>query len=193
MVPRVAIDQAMILPAQLLKAVGFKRRGTTYFRHGDGFAHIINLQSSQWNSRNLASFTFNLGVYELDLAAALGRAMARLPENVFDCMYSERVGWVVPRHGDLWWEISEKHSAEEVGGWVHGVLSEFVLPWFAACMTRGSFVEVLSKRGGWGVIDVLWRLEEKQLALQALENLDHRMPNRDQLVRQWKLDHGVGQ
>lgn len=188
-----AVDEAFAQTKTLLRSAGFKTSGRTFVRHDGECTDIVNLQASSWNTREHIKFTLNLGVHETHLAILIGKACAAPPKTHFECMLSERVGWVVPQRGDLWWEISSENPPAQVGAWVHGVVSEFVLPWFSACHTHAGLVGALRSRGGWGAPDLLWALGEREVAIEVLDRIDARMPERDQLIREWKATHGVAE
>ena len=190
---RTAVDEAFAQSKALLRDSGFKTQGRSFIRHANGCTDIVNLQASSWNTQESIKFTLNLGVHETTIAQVLGKPRETPPKSHFECMLFERVGWVVPQRGDLWWEINPENSPAEVGRWVHGVVSEFVLPWFNACHTRAGLVSALSSRGGWGTPDLLWALGERAAALEVLERIDARMPNREQLIREWKATHGAAE
>ncbi len=177
----------------LLREVGFRTAGRTFVRHADGCTDVLNVQGMSGNTRESIKFTFNLGVHEESLAKRLNRSRESPPKSHFDCMLSERVGWVVPERGDLWWTIDAENSPKQVGAWVHGVVSEFVLPWYTACHTTEGLIGFLRKRGGWGAPDVLWALGEREIALEVLHRLDQRMPNREKLIADWKAAKGLAE
>ena len=47
----------------LLKKKGFRKRGSTWWRHSDDFIQVVNIQGSQWSK----NFYINLGIYIRDL------------------------------------------------------------------------------------------------------------------------------
>lgn len=184
------VAQAMAPSASLLKELGFRCRGTNYYRHIDGCAHVINVQSSAHNSSERVRFTLNLGVYEPEAARLLDKAAA-LPTKVDGCILQERVGWVVPIRGDLWFEVPASAPSTEAAAHVHGVVSEHVLPWFASTSTLSGIKTVLVGLGGWTSAELLWRLGEKELAVRCVHEVDERMPNREASINAWKREHGL--
>jgi hypothetical protein len=188
-----ALDRVYAPTLALLKSVGFKRNGRTLYRHGSNYSDVINLQASQWNTADSMKFTANVGVHQLDLASELQRQRAALPQKVEECMLQERIGWVMPDQRDVWWCIDAEHTEEHAATSLSAAVGNWVLPWYEQCRSRGTLIQFLSSRSGWGAADMLLLLGERDLAISAIDKIDPRMPGRAEAIAEWKSTHGIAE
>ena len=94
-----------------LRERGFRKRRNTFFRQADAGWTLIDFQASQFGTRDDVSFAVNLGVSFVELQQAdegepsLTRAHIR-----------QRIGAVLDRPGDVWWNLRPTSNHTAVGG-----------------------------------------------------------------------------
>ena len=112
--------------ASVLVPAGFRRRGATFARRSDDLVHLVQLQSSQKSTAELAIVTVNLGVFSTALEKALGGPITAPTEA--DCHWRQRLGFLTPVSRDVWWQVDDAPSAVRVGAEIAQALSAHGLP-----------------------------------------------------------------
>lgn len=184
------LDRVCAPLAAVLKANGFRKSGRTFFRHGDDFADVLNVQASQWNTSHSMSFTVNVGAHQSELAAQLRCQRGTLPQRVELCMLGARIGSLMPAGLDHWWEVAPETSEEDVAQSLLEAVERWVFPWFLACRRKDTLVRYLASRAGVAVADRLLLLNERDSAVQVAER--EQSCNREEAIARWKADHGIG-
>lgn len=118
----------------VLKPLGFKRSGTTFRRELDECIQVVNVQSSQWNDRDHARFTINLGIYfpavEVPLADFLKSSLGESGPRASQCHLRQRIGGVLQTARDLWWTLRPGEPAASVVTEVEAALRGPAMQWF---------------------------------------------------------------
>lgn len=112
-----------------LKALGFRKSGTTWVRPLS-WPQVINVQLSRWNSASEASFTVNLGISVGDLHVASEELPLKGSLKEHDCDVRARIGQLIPSGEDKWWKVIPSSDPEQLAEDLHAHLVQFVLPWF---------------------------------------------------------------
>ncbi len=89
--------------APALREAGYKGSGQTFHRLLDRNWGVVNMQRSQWDSAERATFTINLGSASAIVLESRGKDPNRPPHEV-ECQWRTRLGELVAGR-DLWWEI----------------------------------------------------------------------------------------
>lgn len=89
--------------APALREAGYKGSGQTFHRRLDRNWGVVNIQRSQWDSAQRATFAINLGSASAVVLESRGKDPNRPPHEV-DCQWRTRLGELVAGR-DLWWEI----------------------------------------------------------------------------------------
>lgn len=158
-----------------LRGRGFRKRRNTFFRRADAGWTLIDFQASQFGTRDEVSFTVNLGVSFVELQQAdegqpsLTRAHIR-----------QRIGAVLDRPGDAWWNLHPTSNQTAVGDEVKEALDRAAIPWleqrpvletFSQPRSNAHFIEpwhlsrlgVLAERAGEaGLADELRELAQRE-------------------------------
>jgi hypothetical protein len=123
------IDTAIIkYVAPFLRSVGFRKKAHRFWREAGSVLDVVTIQKSQWNDAVEASFTVNLGLYWLEIQAAIGRAAKAMPPAEYNCTVFQRLGAVADGR-DLWWSVRDEEDVGLVGADVVHRLHEMGLPW----------------------------------------------------------------
>ena len=123
---------ASILHRDLLKINGFRKLGMTFTRN-DEFPKILNIQSSQWNNKDEAHFTINLGVYIDEVHKRSDAYPAGKNIKEYNCDLRERIGSLMSGGCDPWWKVVPNTDTEKLAAEVIQTTSTYALPWFDRC------------------------------------------------------------
>ena len=89
--------------APALREAGYKGSGQTFRRRLDRNWGVVNIQRSQWDSAERATFVINLGSASAVVLESRGKDPNRPPHEV-ECQWRTRLGELVAGR-DLWWKI----------------------------------------------------------------------------------------
>lgn len=92
----------------LMKQSGYKKTGANWrIRREEEPAGwgVVNLQKSQWGSRDEIRFTINLAVRWDCVPWPVGIEISARGPAHYHCHVHERLGFLQDDPGDLWWEI----------------------------------------------------------------------------------------
>jgi hypothetical protein len=89
--------------APALREAGYKGSGQTFHRRLDRNWGVVNVQWSQWDWSERATFAINLGSASAVVLESRGMDPNRPPQEV-ECQWRTRLGELVASR-DLWWEI----------------------------------------------------------------------------------------
>lgn len=144
-----------------LKAVGWKKFGTTFNREAEaGLVHVINFQGSQWGGK----FTVNLGVYVREIDRLFDDWWGRqgkvgepgrdavVREDI--CWLSERLGRMGPENEDRWWAYDNPAAEAED---IRIRLARDAAPAFDEVSSRAKILEIWPLGSGVG----RWRIERR--------------------------------
>jgi hypothetical protein len=128
--------------APSLKQGGFRRNGMSFHRHHGEALHVVNVQSSQWNSQASGKFTINVAVDFADVAKLLPgwQPMPTTPKE-YCCLLRMRVGNLLPDDRDHWWTVTPDTKTEEVSEELVGVWKTYIAPWLEKFKTVSSIAD----------------------------------------------------
>ena len=136
--------------APAFRALGLTGSGSTYVLPNETCWALIGVQKSRSNTADRVRFTINLTVVPRDVWA---RAHATWPSQLShrpspnadsggliaegdrDRYWHERIGTVMPRKRDTWWEITPRGDSEATGRAVVDAVRDFGLPALREHMT----------------------------------------------------------
>ena len=124
----------------VLTPPGFRRSAPNYWRLVDGLSQCVNFQASAWGSQEAGCFTINLGISSPALFERfIGRNFPKVPTATL-WPVSARIGFVMPAHRDLWWDVDETTNVAELGDQVADTLQNYAVPWFESLATRKELI-----------------------------------------------------
>ena len=116
-----------------LRRAGFRKEGRTFRRVRSACTEVVNVQVSQWSSRDALSFTINLGVFFPEVQRGLeGYLALRLGQGgpkEFDCQVRTRLGALMPEASDKWWKLRAPRGPSPRPGELGDALTTLGLPW----------------------------------------------------------------
>jgi hypothetical protein len=132
----------------ILKPDGFKRKGNNFYRQLPDLGHIINIQKSQWGSKNDIKFTINNGIFSREYWRGQfhngDKALTTFPAEP-ECLIRERIGHLRYKK-DTWYEVDESSDLVNLVAEMHENIRQYILPWFAMCTSTQDFVTLLMKQ-----------------------------------------------
>jgi uncharacterized protein DUF4304 len=133
-----------------LRALGLTGSGSSYVLQSQEHWAIVGLQKSRTNSAERVRFTVNLTVVRRDIWARAHAAWpsqlserpaanmdsgALIPEVDRDKYWHQRIGTLMPKKRDHWWEITSTVDPEAIGRDVVAAIRDFALPALREHMT----------------------------------------------------------
>ena len=123
---------------ELLKPLGFKKRGRTLYRSSDRNLALVEFQRSTTNARENLKLTVNVGIvsgylanrHELDLRKA-GAADAHL---------RTRIGTFLSEPHDKWWELHASENSDVAIAEILTLLKHRVVPYLDAHTTDDALI-----------------------------------------------------
>ena len=134
-----ALDQIQSVATDILRPLGFKRKGRCYNRQTkDDLCQVINFQMYKQGDR----FCVNLGVYVPEVATILGMPTGMKWVQEYHCCIRDRIG----RNGidgtDMWWVLKR---VEDLGPKIALRLEKEALPYLAQYETRELVLKTLKQ------------------------------------------------
>jgi hypothetical protein len=124
----------------ILSPLGFRRSAPHYWRLVDGLSQCVNFQASAWGSGEAGRFTINLGISSPALFEGfIGRSFPKVPVAAL-WPINARIGFVMPEHRDLWWDVDERTDIAKLGDQVGDTLQTYAVPWFQSLATRKELI-----------------------------------------------------
>lgn len=116
----------------VLRGAGFTKKRNVFVRDLDGTRHSLELQASQFGSRDDVEFTINLGI---DYEELSDPSQLRV-----------RLGRLLPSGADTWWELDDSTNIGELAAQLVAVIEERALPWFDERATFSQARQLLEQR-----------------------------------------------
>ncbi|HSU68290.1 MAG TPA: DUF4304 domain-containing protein, partial [Tepidisphaeraceae bacterium] len=114
-----------------MTAVGFRRRGRTFWRDGPDVCHVAAVTMSRWGSSDESSFDVQLGVYWHCVETFLGNPWAgKMPPPEYRCTFRIDLGSVVSIPPKPSWKVTRRTDFGALGQEVWNDLRAYGLPWF---------------------------------------------------------------
>lgn len=94
---------------EILKPLGFKKKAHNFYIQLEDIGQIINIQKSQWGSKDCISFTINTGIfvpeYWLGLDYNKNKELPKYPTEP-ECFIRKRIG-EIRQQNDTWYKIED--------------------------------------------------------------------------------------
>jgi hypothetical protein len=121
-----------------------------YVRELEDISWIIDVQKSQWNTKEKAEFTLNCGVYVPGLFAAYGNRPEPETPSIGRCCLQARIGALTDGK-DRWWVLHAdddiETTDEKIGAEIRDRLEHGVLPFLERFQSRRDLAAYLE---AWG-------------------------------------------
>lgn len=127
---------------EVLKPLGFKKKGNNFYLPLDGLGQIINIQKSIYYSKEHIHFTINTGIFLPEYwLASYNFHYKELPvfptESV--CVLRRRIG-ELRNQGDTWYDIVENTDEVSLISEMKENILMYILPYFNKVKTKESFI-----------------------------------------------------
>jgi hypothetical protein len=139
--PAKKVDQIQSQAHEILKGLGYRKRGRTFNRILDsGLVHVINFQMGQSFQALYGWFTVNLGVFIPEVHTTItGQDTPKFIQE-YDCEIRQRLGCLMTPSGeDVWWDLTL--DTEELSAAILDALTEHGLPYLGRFLTRDDIIQ----------------------------------------------------
>jgi len=170
--------------AALLKPIGYTKKRSFFYLKKENNWGVIDFQKSTKTTATNTLFTINLGICSSVLRAWRSRLMPgedlASPPDLLQCQWQMRIGDLLPRPGDHWWEINENTSYEALSKDVFSFILDLAVPKIEKYIKDESLEEywLEGKNGGLTPAGVYRSLA----VLLKTYNRD----NLDEFIKKWK-------
>lgn len=117
---------------EILKPLGFKKKGNNFYLKLDSIGQIINVQKSAFGNKDSISFTINTGIFVPEYWLAFYNYSDKgLPDYPTEpqCLIRKRIGNLRNQH-DTWYDVNERTDEQQLIAEMRKNLTEFILPYF---------------------------------------------------------------
>lgn len=177
--------------SNVLKPLNYKKSGETFFYNKDNNIGIIGFQKGRSSNATATLFTINLGIYSSALKV-FDRLGLKSKPGISDCHWRKRVGFLLQKKQDYWWEINDRTSTSSLITEITNILIELAIPEIQKYITD----ESLEKYWMAGVSEGLTE-QQMYLYLIALlkfynrENLQTKVEELKKLSKGKPFEHNV--
>jgi Domain of unknown function (DUF4304) len=127
----------------LLKKLGFRKLGRHFFQTSDTATCHIDIQASQWNAPDSASFTVNLWSYLPTIALAKGEEPIAEPlKQKYRAHCGIRIGHLLPEAGDFWWRIESAVDVPKIAADLASSIEKYAIPYLDRITTLSGVAEL---------------------------------------------------
>jgi hypothetical protein len=120
--------------AELVRPLGFKRKGAILFKKSDDNFGVLHFQSSSASSKDEIIFTLNVGVIIGKLADPREYSqLVRHPSSIHS-QIRERIGFLLPEREDTWWKVSKAVNVPKLSADFSRVVFEKAVPFIERYM-----------------------------------------------------------
>lgn len=110
---------------ELLKPMGFRKKGMLFFSDVNDVVLFIQLQASRTSTKDMLKATVNLGIFSRTVAERVGNTH---DPNIYEAHWRERIGFFMTLPRDKWWRIHNEAEAKRCASEITNVLANRVLP-----------------------------------------------------------------
>lgn len=133
---------------QILKPLGFIKKGNNFYLQKPNLGHIINVQKSSFGSKDNISFTINTGIFIPEYWNVFynynDEEVPKFPIEPV-CILRRRIG-NLNKQGDTWYEIDEKTDSQIIIEEMRQNLRKFILPHFDKILDKKMLIGFLDEQ-----------------------------------------------
>jgi hypothetical protein len=123
---------------EILKPLGFKKKGNNFYIKGQDLGQIINIQKSTFYSKDHIHFTINTGLflpeYWQGKTSNKGKEVPTFP-NEYECLIRKRIG-ELRKQNDIWFDINQHIDDDKLINDMRTNLEEYILPYFNSIQSK---------------------------------------------------------
>jgi hypothetical protein len=139
--------------ARRLGAVGFRRKGNTFYLRKTNSWGIVSFQKSGKSTADVILLTVNVGAALGVLLNFSGLRESEVP-NIEQCQWRKRLGFFLPTPLDTWWRIDAMTSPAAVGEEILDALLRLALPQMKKFMSDANLRELWASGESPGLTEV---------------------------------------
>ncbi|MCV2357309.1 DUF4304 domain-containing protein [Paucibacter sp. B2R-40] len=189
MTPKELIDAAIAPLSTVLREAGFKKSGRRFKRDVGEVRLFLDVQASQWNRDQSASFTINLAVFAPSVLRKLGEDVGDAPNSEAGCTWLDRIGFLTPEKKDLWWKLDSAESVKDVSSRVLETVHRYAIPWLVGAETYEGLCDILAQATGIPAADILWSLGLHAEARACVKRMPLNTSGRIKAAAEWVQLH----
>lgn len=136
----------------LLRPLGYGKRGQIFEKETSELVYLIGLQKSLGSTQQEIKVTVNLAIWVKSLASI--RADKPEKSNVWDAHWRERIGFLSPENKDKWWRVKTEDEAQRVSKEICEKVQKYGIPEFDKIQSVSDLVKLWREGFGRGLTDV---------------------------------------
>ena len=175
---QLALSEAMIPAAEVLKPLGFRKSGNYFNREAeDGLVQVVGFQSGQAVSIFHGTYTVNLGIYIPCVAQLEGNFSRGRYVTDAHCEVRSRLGEIAAPGRDIWWPLDDSASAS--GRTVANALLSHGIPFLESYRSNSAIIDRFecdgelpfhnAARSALSVAIVLWHTGNSKRSIEYFE------------------------
>lgn len=130
---------------EILKPLGFKKKGNNFYLQLQDLGQIINIQKSAYGSKDSISFTINTGLfipeYWLEVYNYHDKDIPAFPTEP-ECLIRKRIG-ALKNQKDTWYDLNQSTDENSIIIEMRENLNEFILPYFGTVKTKQDYLDLI--------------------------------------------------
>jgi len=118
--------------SEILKPLGFKKKGNNFYLKLATVGQIINVQKSAWGNKDNIHFTINTGIFVPEFWLAFYNYSDKgLPDYPTEpeCLIRKRIG-ALRNQSDTWYDVKDRTDEQQLITEMRKNLTDFILPYF---------------------------------------------------------------
>lgn len=145
----------------LLRPLGYRKRGQLFEKANSELVYLIGLQKSIYNTQQEIRATVNLAIWIKSLTPIRGGKPEK--PNVWGAHLRYRIGNFLPSQNDKWWMVRSHDDAKKTGEDISKKLQKYALPEFDEFLTISDIINLWRKGIGPGLTDYEVKTHLKKL------------------------------
>lgn len=162
---------------EILKPLGFKKKGNNFYSQKNGIGHIINLQKSYYYSKEHIHFTINTGIFLPEYWLAFYNSFNKpIPDYPTEshCILRMRIG-ALRNENDKWYDVTNDSNEDDLIKEMKENLVEYILPHFGQALSKDMLIDRLDQQTKWATplekLIVFGELGDMEKAKREFEKL----------------------
>lgn len=186
-------NQAVKMAHQLLKPLGYKKKGNNFYRLDGEIGCLLSFQRSMYNDSNYIRFTLNIALDAPKIRVfQFPQANADYPSES-ECIIRLRIGQLLPEKQDYWYEITPDTDEETLCSELKNHIEQYIIPYFAKHGHADAIAKELSGTQQTEMLFYALVLNDRQRARTAFlrdqAELQNKIAQADQAFKRNTLQH----
>lgn len=130
---------------ELLKPLGFKKKGNNFYLKCNGIGQIVNVQKSMSSTKQDIKFTINIGIFIPEHWLVeynfFNKTIPDYPTEP-ECSIRRRIG-TIKKQEDIWYNLNADINENDLITEMKRNINDFILPYFNALDNKDKIVQRL--------------------------------------------------